>query len=387
MARVKANTLLLLLLLPLATAADLATDKKSREAELEQLRQEMQQLQQQQQQQQQRYSTTERELARTEQAISHSHRRLQQLQQQLSSQQQQLNRLQQQSEQQQQSLQQQQQLLARQLRAASMSGLSEPLKLLLNQESPQQLGRMLHYYRYFAEARTRTITALQQQLSQMNRLKAQLEKTRSANQQALQQQQQQQQQLQQQQQQRSQLLAELERQIDSTESRLQRLQQNEQQLQQVINQLGERLKKLAQQPRQRPFKSQQGRLPWPVEGRISHSFGSSRGLGNLKWNGVVIDAPNGSPVRAISGGRVVYADWLRGYGLLLIIDHGDSYMSLYGQNQTLFKEVGDSIQADEIVAEVGGSSAESRRGLYFEIRHKGNPVNPKSWCRKASSPR
>jgi septal ring factor EnvC (AmiA/AmiB activator) len=111
-------------------------------------------------------------------------------------------------------------------------------------------------------------------------------------------------------------------------------------------------------------------------------FGRSRNAGKLKWNGVLIKASEGKDVRAVSHGRVAYADWLRGYGLLLIVDHGDGYMSLYGHNQALYKETGEWIEAGEVIATVGQSGGQQEAALYFEIRHNGKPSNPARWCKR-----
>ena len=129
-----------------------------------------------------------------------------------------------------------------------------------------------------------------------------------------------------------------------------------------------------------PFVREKGKLLLPVSGRITDRFGTSRNNGKLRWNGIFIAAPRGAPVRAIHYGRVVFSDWLRGFGLLLIIDHGDGYMSLYGHNQVLYTEVGDWVTAGEIVATVGDTGGQNRAGLYFEIRYKGKPTNPQLWC-------
>jgi murein hydrolase activator len=132
---------------------------------------------------------------------------------------------------------------------------------------------------------------------------------------------------------------------------------------------------------QQPFNKLRGKLPWPTIGRVSHKFGSSRNVGNLRWNGVMIKAQQGADVRAIHAGRVIFSDYLRGHGLLLIIDHGDDYMSLYAHNQTLFKDTGEIVVAGEVIANVGNSGGLSSAALYFEIRHRGKPTNPAHWCK------
>ena len=122
------------------------------------------------------------------------------------------------------------------------------------------------------------------------------------------------------------------------------------------------------------------RLSWPVKGRILRSFGS-RKQGYLKWKGVLLGAPIGRQVQTIHNGTILFSDWLKGYGLLIVIDHGNGYMSLYAHNQALLKSVGDRVETGEAIALVGQSGGQDQAGLYFEIRHQGKAVNPKLWCR------
>jgi septal ring factor EnvC (AmiA/AmiB activator) len=136
-----------------------------------------------------------------------------------------------------------------------------------------------------------------------------------------------------------------------------------------------------------PFASRKGELAWPAKGRIGARFGSARGVGRLYWDGVLIEAPEGGEVRSVHYGRVAFADWLRGFGLLLIIDHGDGYMTLYGYNQSLFKETGEWVEAGEVIAQVGRSGGRSTSGVYFGIRHNGEPIDPKKWCKKINGRR
>jgi septal ring factor EnvC (AmiA/AmiB activator) len=128
-----------------------------------------------------------------------------------------------------------------------------------------------------------------------------------------------------------------------------------------------------------PFAQLKGRLALPVRGELTNRYGSPRSDGGLTWRGLFIAAPSGQQVRAVAGGRVVFADWLRGFGNLLIIDHGDSYMSLYGFNETLFKQVGEPVQTGDSVAAVGNSGGAGDSGLYFELRHQGKPFDPLGW--------
>jgi septal ring factor EnvC (AmiA/AmiB activator) len=134
--------------------------------------------------------------------------------------------------------------------------------------------------------------------------------------------------------------------------------------------------------REQPFDRLKGKLAWPVMGRLAGEFGQPREGGTVRWNGVLIEANQGTPVRAIYRGRVAFADWLPGLGLLLVLDHGGGYMSLYGHNQSLLKEPGDWVSPGETIAQVGDTGGQARPALYFEIRAKGEPVNPHDWIKK-----
>jgi septal ring factor EnvC (AmiA/AmiB activator) len=125
-------------------------------------------------------------------------------------------------------------------------------------------------------------------------------------------------------------------------------------------------------------------LLWPVNGKVTARYGSKRNIGTLKWQGIVIDAKAGKDVKATAAGEVVFADWLRGFGLLMIVDHGEEYMTLYGNNESLFKQAGDHVEMGEIIAQSGEQGIRGISGLYFELRHKGNPTNPLNWLKKKS---
>jgi septal ring factor EnvC (AmiA/AmiB activator) len=132
-----------------------------------------------------------------------------------------------------------------------------------------------------------------------------------------------------------------------------------------------------------PFAALRGKLRWPLRGRVAEKFSAGTGGGQVS-QGVLIAAKSGSEVHAVSHGRVVFADWLRGYGLLLIVDHGDGYMSLYGYNETLLKDVGDWVDAGTVVATSGDSGGRPTPGLYFELRYKGKAVDPSYWLKPSS---
>ncbi len=153
---------------------------------------------------------------------------------------------------------------------------------------------------------------------------------------------------------------------------------DQERLQGIIEQLQQSLEKADLDWQNTAFRSLKGKLQWPVSGRLAAGYGSRNAQG-MKSEGIVISAPAGRPVAAVHHGRVVFSDWLRGFGLLIIIDHGSGYMSLYGHNQTLLKEVGDWVAAQEPIATVGDSGGLSDAGLYFAIRYKGRPYNPQPW--------
>ncbi|MCW8851123.1 MAG: peptidoglycan DD-metalloendopeptidase family protein, partial [Gammaproteobacteria bacterium] len=149
----------------------------------------------------------------------------------------------------------------------------------------------------------------------------------------------------------------------------------------LLKSLGELLADIPTSPSEtQPFVSQKGKLPWPVNGRFLNNFGQSKNYGDLKWNGVLIKAELGTPVRVVSHGRVAFSDWLQGFGFITIVDHGDGYMSLYGHNESLFKQTGDWVQAGEVIATAGDSGGQPTSAVYFEIRSRGKPINPSKWC-------
>ncbi len=184
---------------------------------------------------------------------------------------------------------------------------------------------------------------------------------------------------------RNQLLTRLEQEINNQEKNLSELEGSRNRIENLLMSLGELLADIPQSPSDsRPFKQQKGKLPWPASGPFLATYGEPRKQGGLKWNGVLISTAHGTPVRAVSHGRIAFADWLQGYGFITIIDHGEGYMSLYGHNETLIKQAGDWVNSGEVIATSGDSGGQPMPGVYFEIRSRGKPVNPGGWCsRKA----
>lgn len=264
--------------------------------------------------------------------------------------------------------------------ALYQQGREPTLKLLLSQQEPDQVSRLLRYHDYFQQARQQRIEELKDELQALLNV---AKEVRDARQQLQQQQtavQQQQQQIQAAQQERKKALAELNNSISDQASRLTRMRQDAERLDKLLQDMQKNIADVPANPSGAPFAKLQGKLPWPAQGKIKARYNSVR-EGNIRWSGVLLDVPDGTPVKAIHAGRVTYVDWVRGYGLITIVDHGNSYLSLYGHSQTLLKEVGDWVQPGEVIALAGNSGSADRSGVYLEIRKSGQPLNPSNWCR------
>lgn len=357
-----------------------AEDATQKAAELQALQGKIRSLQSSLQANRERKSRAEQALSDVETRISDVSRALRRLEAKLQSARAQRDKLHAERQDGEQKLAGQSERLAREVRAAYAMGRQQQVKLLLNQEQPDAVGRMQVYFSYFSRARSRHITSMRETLGRLSQLEADIEaETREiaglkARQQA------ESTKLQTEKQAREQAVEALVAQLLNQGGELKRLQNDEKQLQELVYSLQELLADIPADTQNRPFKSLKGRLRWPAQGQLTRRFGTKRGDSGLTWRGVVIEAPRGGKVRAVSQGRVAFADWLRGFGLLLIIDHGDGYMSLYGQNEALYKEVGEWVDSGEVVAILGASGGRTTSGLYFELRHNGRPVNPRHWC-------
>ncbi|WP_047279757.1 murein hydrolase activator EnvC family protein [Pseudomonas lundensis] len=324
----------------------------------------------------------------------------------------------------------QQRLIAIQARAAYQGGRQEYLKMLLNQQHPEKFARTLTYYDYLSKARLEQLKGFNETLRQLanveadiNQQQAQLltQKSDLDSQRA---------ELDKVKAERQQVLAKLNKDVKDRDQKLQAREQDQADLAKVLKTIEETLARqareaeaarqkalLAQQEAERkrqreaesvvtdaprkpvkstpgalvssagvsyggPFSQARGKLPWPVDGRLLARFGESRGDdARTKWDGVMISAGAGTQVHAVHGGRVVFADWLRGAGQLVILDHGNGYLSLYGHNQTLLKSAGDIVKAGEVISTVGNSGGQATPALYFAIRQQGRPSDPAQWCR------
>jgi septal ring factor EnvC (AmiA/AmiB activator) len=272
--------------------------------------------------------------------------------------------------------------LSQQLRAAYLIGREEPLKLLLNQQDPARAGRMFADYSYFGRARAGEIAAIDTDIQTLAGLDAQLaadEQRLDALQSAAADEVNQ---LQTARSQRDAALIAIKAESRNSAQVLQRLQGQQAALTALLRDLKRALEPFPSDANG-AFGTLRGRLAWPVGGHLAARFGQIR-AGGLKWDGLLIDTDRGADVRAVYRGRVIYADWLPGLGLLAIIDHGDGYLSLYGHNERLYKGVGDTVAAGDVIAASGDSGGTSRPQLYFEIRKGSRPVDPGPWFHQAA---
>ncbi len=281
------------------------------------------------------------------------------------------------------SVREQQKTLAGQLRSAHLIGREDWLKLLLNQEEPSHLARVLAYYGYLGRARSELIGKLEEDLEQVRMTEAELQieaeqkallgrktqKERTA--------------LLESGRQRRQLLKSWDRELHAKAQRLNQLKDDEKQLERLIDAVKDQTNKAAMTenvPEGAPLAAIK-KAHCPPAGPVVARFGSPRMTG--QWDGLLIGGKEGTPIRSVAAGTVVFADWLRGYGLLTIIDHGSGVMSLYAFNQTHFKQKGEAVAADQVIATLGSSGGRDKPGLYFGVRRQGKPVDPLLWCQEA----
>lgn len=339
-------------------------------------------------------------LRESEQAISEANRELRELARQARDSGAKLGTLRKTSQDTRTRMQAQQEMLGRMLRRQYLQGEPDALRLMLARENPNDMARQLHYLAYIARARARLVDGLRTNLTALDRLTREIAEEAAAIARIAKEQTTQKKRLENEKRARAGVLTKVSRDIRAQQQQIRVMQNNENRLTRLIDQLA----RLVQQP-QRPqkpaaggkprprnesvpgdtgggtFAAQRGTLALPVRGELGGRFGSQRADGGITWKGVFIAARSGDDVKAVAGGRVVYADWLRGFGNMLIIDHGDSYMTLYANAESLLKQVGDMIRGGDTIATVGNSGGNAESGLYFEMRHAGKPFDPLTWVR------
>lgn len=271
--------------------------------------------------------------------------------------------------------------LAGELRVAYMNGRQEQMKLLLNQGNPAQLGRVMAYYGYFGQARAERIAAIDEHLAHLDLLAesiaaeaARLQALEAENAKEVGS-------LANARDRRKTTLAAVQSKIKTRNDELAVLERDARALEKLVEQLRRAIEEFPELTEQ-PFQRIKGKLPWPVKGKLLARFGQLRAGGPLKWQGLVIAADRGTQVRAPFYGRVVYADWLPGLGLLIVLDHGGGYMSLYGHNEQLYRRVGERVAPGDALAAVGDAAGFGRAGLYLEIRKGRTTIDPSAWLTK-----
>jgi len=271
--------------------------------------------------------------------------------------------------------------LGAEMKVAYMNGRQEQLKLLLNQQDPARLGRMMAYYGYFGRARAERITAISEHLAHLELIAENIALETEELRELEQNQAQNVKSLAGARDQRARTLAQVQSKIKTRNDQLAKLQREARALEKLVEELRRAIEEFPELAEQ-PFQRVKGKLPWPVKGSLLARFGELRAGGPLKWQGVVIGAARGTQVRSPYYGRVVYADWLPGLGLLVVLDHGGGYMSLYGHNEQVYRRVGDRVSPGDPLAAVGDAAGIGKPGLYFEIRKGRTPLDPKGWLAK-----
>ncbi|MDQ2069864.1 murein hydrolase activator EnvC family protein [Natronospira bacteriovora] len=375
--------LLLLCLLTALPVSVLAQDEAvQRQAELEALQERINELRQTLERERGQRDSASEALRAAEEEVGRLGRELRQTERDIRRHEERLNALRQERGERERDIEQERDALARQIQGAYRTGREEQIKLLLNQEDPAAFGRMLVYYDYLNRARTERISRIAEHVRELARLADAVDETLDDLAQARARQRQSLDAMEATRENREAAVARIEERLRDRGQRLTRLEEDEAELQRLIRSLQDTLGDIPSRLHEgRPFGELRGQLPWPTEGRVSRRFNDDRAGGRMRWRGMVIDASAGSEVRAVSHGRVAYSGWLQHYGLILIIDHGDGWLSLYGHNQAVYQDVGDWVDAGDVIASVGDSGGRDASSLYFEIRNGREPVNPHRWLR------
>ncbi|MDD2914121.1 MAG: peptidoglycan DD-metalloendopeptidase family protein [Gallionella sp.] len=380
-----------LLLLALCSLLSVSAAHASQPEELENLRKRIAAMQREINKTSESKSEASDALRESERGISDSNRKLAELAEQLRAADAKLNTLQTQEHQLNNNLELQQNQLGKLLYQQYLGGQQEYLKLLLNNQNPNQASRDLQYYEYIARNRAIWLGRLRVNLAALNTVSTATREQQTELKALRAEQSAQKKTLEKEQRARQQMLGKISQQLRQQRREINRLQRDENRLAHLV----EKLTRMLAQPKSKslfrndnlpdnrfdgsPFAQLKGKLVLPVKGEVTNQFGAQRPDSTVHWKGLFLRTSAGQAVKAVAAGRVVFADWLRGFGNLLIVDHGKGYMSLYGNNETLYKQVGDVLRGGDTVATVGNSGGNEDSGLYFELRHESKPLDPVKW--------
>ena len=271
--------------------------------------------------------------------------------------------------------------IVEQIAAAYKLGNQEPLKLLLNQEDPQKIARVFKYYDYFLQARSEKIKRYKKDVGELEAVIADIKNQKQRLTQSRAELESDKTKLARQAKKRKKTLSNLQSSLRTDKKKLSKLNKERGKLEELLDAVKRAAAELPLPSNYESFVSRKGQLSWPLKGRVAHGFGSRRS-GELRWEGWLIGAKAGDEVKAVHQGRVVFSNYLRGFGLLVIVDHSDGFLTLYAHNQELLKDIGDWVQSNEILSRAGDTGGLDKPALYFEIRKNGNPADPKSWLGK-----
>ncbi|MBJ6136916.1 peptidoglycan DD-metalloendopeptidase family protein [Marinobacter litoralis] len=327
-------------------------------------------------------SKLEQQLANTERNISKLTRERRELRQQAAEQKSRLQALKKQEAELTNTLNVQRQGLMKQIRAAWMEGEAPALKVLLNETEPGNLARTMTYYEYLSKDTVERLEAFQKSLRELKAARAEVQATRVelANTEASLEQRQNR--LAESRKERSKTLVALKADIKERRSEKKTLEADQERLEKLLKEVQEAIANIPSPNESRPFESQRSKLGWPVQGTVASQYGALYADGKLRRNGMIINTREEAEITAVHHGRVVFANWLRGFGLMTIIDHGDGYMTLYGHSSSLFTSPGDWVTPGQTIALAGRTGGTQDPALYFEVRKNGKPVNPRTWLNK-----
>tara|TARA_R110000824_G_scaffold400908_1_gene609820 strand:- start:3732 stop:4895 length:1164 start_codon:yes stop_codon:yes gene_type:complete len=327
-------------------------------------------------------SSLERQLADAERTISRLTRERRSLREQVKKQQQRLAELQSEERELTQTLERQRENLKQQIRTAWMEGDAPAVKVLLNEIDPDNIARTMTYYEYLSRDTVGRLETFQKSLQDLKVTQAAVQSTRAELAKTEASVIKRQQELQASRQERQKTLTALNQDISNRRSEKDELESDRKRLQKLLSEVQQAIASIPSPNESQPFPSLRNKLPWPVKGEVISRFGDKYADGKLSRNGLLIQTGEEAEVKAIHYGRVVFANWLRGFGLITIIDHGDGYMTLYGHSSSLFTSPGDWVAAGEAIALAGRTGGTESPALYFEVRHNGKPDNPGRWLGK-----